>query len=61
MDIIEILIIISVISFVTFIFGREIYNKLNNKPSGECKVCNMKSKRTLDEMRKALKANRCNK
>ena len=61
MDIIEILIIISIISFVAFIFGREIYNRIMNKPTGECKVCNMRSKRTLDEMRRAIKTNRCSK
>ena len=61
MDIIEILIIILVVSFVLFIFGREIYNRIKNKPTGECKVCNMRSKRTLDEMRRAIKTNRCSK
>lgn len=61
MDIIEILIIILVVSFVLFIFGREIYNRIKNKPTGECKVCNIRSKRTLDEMRRAIKTNRCSK
>ena len=61
MDIIEILIIILVVSFVLFIFGREIYNRIKNKPTGECKVCKMQSKRTLDEMRRAIKTNRCSK
>lgn len=61
MDIIEILIIILVVSFVLFIFGREIYNRIKNKPTGECKVCNIRSKRTLDEMRRTIKTNRCSK
>ena len=61
MDIIEILIIILVVSFVLFIFGREIYNRIKNKPTGECKVCKMQSKRTLDEMRRAIKTNKCSK
>lgn len=61
MDAIEILIIVCIVLFVIYIFGREIYNRIKNKPTGECKVCNMRSKRTLDEMRRAIKTNRCSK
>ena len=46
MDAIEILIIVCIVLFVIYIFGREIYNRIKNKPTGECKVCNMRSKRT---------------
>ena len=60
MDFIEVLIIVIIVSFVLFIFGREIYNRVKNNPSGECKVCKMQSKRTLNEIRRALKSNRCN-
>ena len=55
MDLIEILLILAITGFVIFIFAREIYKRFILKESSECEVCAMKSKRTLDEIRKAIK------
>ncbi|MDY4787764.1 MAG: hypothetical protein SO253_00415 [Bacilli bacterium] len=51
----EILLIIIIISFVSYIFGKEIYKKIKHQPTGECACCSMKNKRMIKEMRKAVK------
>ena len=43
----EILLIIVIVSFVCFVFGKQIYNKITHKPSDECSCCAMKSKRMI--------------
>ena len=50
----EILLIIVIISFVVFIFGRQIYKKITHKPSDDCACCGMKSKRMLKEIRSSI-------
>ena len=52
MEFYEILIIIAIISFLVFIFGREIYRKKKNLPTGECKGCHIKSRNLVDEYHK---------
>ena len=55
MDAYEIILIILIVLFVGFIFGKEIYNKINNKPSGECKYCHTSKKRLLKDYHKKYK------
>lgn len=55
----EILLIIAIIAFVTFIFGREIYRKIKKIPSGECSCCHLSSKRLLKNYRKKYKKTSC--
>lgn len=60
----EILLIIAIISFVVFIFGRQIYKKIKNKPSDDCACCSMKGKRMLKEIRSSIEKEKkcsCNK
>ena len=60
MDLLEILIIICIVVFVLFIFLREIFDTKNNIRSGECKICSMKNKRTIDEIREVLRKEKNN-
>lgn len=53
MDAYEILFIIAIVGFVLFIFGREIYRKKKNLPTGECSYCHSKSRNLLKDYRKA--------
>lgn len=55
MKIYEILLIILIVSFVLFIFGREIYKKVKKIPSGECSYCHSNSKKLLKQYRKKYK------
>lgn len=51
----EILLIIAIVIFVSYIFGKEIYKKRKHLPSGECSCCQMKNKRIIKQMKKAVK------
>lgn len=55
----EILFIILIISFVVFIFGREIYKKVKKLPTGECSCCHLSSKNLLKNYRKKYKKTDC--
>lgn len=55
----EILLIIVSISFVVIVFGREIYKKKNNLPTGECSCCHASSKRLLKNYRKKYGKKKC--
>ena len=59
MTIYEILLIIAIISFVAIIFGREIYRKKKNLPTGECACCHLKSKRLLKNYHKKYGKKNC--
>lgn len=52
MQIYEIIFIVIIVGFVVFVFGREIYKKKNNLPTGECSYCHSNSKRLLKNYRK---------
>ena len=55
----EILLIIAIVAFVVFIFGREIYKKIKKLPSGECACCHSNSKRLLKNYRKKYGKKKC--
>jgi hypothetical protein len=55
----EVLFIIVIISFVVFIFGREIYRKIKKLPSGECAGCHSRSKKLLKEYHKKYGKKSC--
>lgn len=55
----EVLFIIAIISFVVFIFGREIYRKKKNLPTGECSYCHTRSRRLLKDYHKKYGKKSC--
>ena len=55
----EIILIIAIIAFVVYIFGKEIYKKKKNLPTGECAYCHSNSKKLLKDYRKKYKKNKC--
>ena len=59
MSIYEKLLIIVIVAFVVFIFGREIYRKIKKLPSGECSYCHSSSKRLLKDYRKKYGKKKC--
>lgn len=50
----EIILIILSVSFVLFIFGRMIYNKITGKNT-ECNSCKINMKRMIKDVKKELK------
>ena len=50
----EIVLIILIASFVCFIFGRMIYDKIKKKPSTECSCCKSNMQRSLKMAKKEL-------
>lgn len=55
----EILLIIAAVVFVFLVFGREIYKKKKNLPTGECAYCHSKSKKLLKDYRKKYEKKDC--
>ena len=55
----EVLLIIIILCFVLFVFGKQIYKKIKHKPSGECACCAMKSKRIIKKIKRSLETERC--
>lgn len=53
----EIALIILIIAFVLFVFGKEIYKKVKKIPSGECSLCHSNSRKLLKQYRKKYKKN----
>ena len=53
----EILLIILIVTFVVFIFGRAIYKKVKKLPSGECACCHSNFKRLVKKYKKKSKKN----
>ena len=51
----EIIFAIVVVGFVFFIFGREIYKRKHNLPTGECASCASKKASWVKEYRKENK------
>ena len=54
----EILVIVLAVSFVCFIFGKEIYKKIKKIPSNECSYCKSNMSRALKKAKKAV-ARKC--
>ena len=50
----EIVLIILIVSFVVFIFGKMIYNKIKNKPSKECSCCKANLKRSIEDAKREV-------
>jgi len=59
MQIYEIIFIVIIVGFVVFVFGREIYKKKKNLPTGECSCCHSNSKRLLKNYRKKYGKKKC--
>lgn len=57
MELYEILLIICIVLFVVFIFGREIYRKIKKLPSRECYACKKNSMNIVKIYRKKYKKN----
>lgn len=55
----EVVLIIIIVAFVVFIFGREIYKKVKKLPTGECSFCHSSSRNLLKNYRKKYKKNDC--
>jgi len=49
---IEIVIIILAVSFVLYIFGKEIYKIIHHKPTDTCEECHDRMKMAVKRMRK---------
>lgn len=56
----EIVVIVLAVSFVCFIFGKEIYKRIKKMPSSECSCCKSNMNRALKEAKKAVSC-QCNK
>ena len=52
MEFYEIVLIVLIIAFVVYIFGKEIYKKIKKIPTGECACCHSNSKNLLKKYRK---------
>ena len=50
----EILLIIAIVLFVSFIFGKMIYDRIKKKPSKECTCCQADIKRSIEEARREV-------
>lgn len=55
MEAYEIILVVIIILFVVYIFGKEIYIKAKKLPSGECKYCHTSSKKLLKDYHKKYK------
>ena len=55
MEPIDIIILLIAIFVVGFVIINYIYRRMHNKPTGDCKMCTMKSEKTINKIRKELK------
>ena len=55
----EILFIIAIVAFVSFVFGKEIYKRIKKLPTGECACCHTKSKKLLKAYHKKYGKKNC--
>lgn len=55
---IEIIVIVLVVGFVAFIFGREIYKHIKGN-SGECSCCKSNMHRAIKKAKKAIDREKC--
>ena len=58
MEVIDLIIIILALAIVLFVIGSYFYKKHKKIPTGECSYCSMKNKRTLNEIRKAIRSSK---